>query len=354
MTRYFNEYLFLGGIDSSQCTFQGVDPKEYAAASAEEKQQLANVYGILSVGNSPKFYSPTRPENWSVDFSAVVAGYLSDGVPRFTWLKPRAETEMQRAIDVVANFLRYLLQHDVCNEYKDDVTNALGLCARAKEELPLIQKAIGKANCQFNEATARVFKDGKTFEYVQKYPRKDPLTTDEGIFALGVVFFGPRDVYHQMKSLKVVHTVGVEEACSLEILSVHPLDDMARDAGKLYGQISNVGDGVHTGIIRCKHVFIRDDLCRGDAAEEVPDRVEELMIEESLLEFLRPGCIIRVTLANLNIGLKYMTNLPQILPSFYRFLPQTMMRNYKPPRRNERPAPSALDPAGGDDQDAEE
>ncbi|MBE3050408.1 hypothetical protein IMZ48_49525, partial [Candidatus Bathyarchaeota archaeon] len=353
LTRYFNEYLFLGGIESGQRAFQGIDPRDYAKASAEEKQQLGGVFG--AIGENPRFYNPGRPENWSVDFSAVVAGYLSEGVPRLTWLKPKAEIEMQRAVEVVANFLRYLLQHDVCNEYKDDITNALVLCERAKEELPLIKNAIAKTPCRFNDATTRVFEGGKEFEYTQAHMRKEPMTADEGIFSLGMVFFGPRDVYEQLKTLKIVRAVGREEPCTLEILSVHPVDDNARGAGKIYGKVSKVGDGVATGIIRCKHIFIRDDLCHGDAPEETPpDRVEELMVDEGLLEFLRPGCIICVSLAELNIGLKYMVNLPEILPSFHRFLPQRMMRAYKPPRRNERPAPSALDPAGEEDQDAEE
>lgn len=355
LIRYFNEYLFLGGIDASQRSFQGVDPKEYAAASAEEKQQLANAYGVLGTGENPKFYSPTTGEHWSIDFSAVVAGYLSEAVPRLTWHNRKAEEETQRAIDVVANFLRYILQHDVCNEYKDEVTNALGLCNKAKEELPLVLSAVSNIPCRFNEAATRVFRDGKKFEYIPAHRRKERLTDDEGVFAFCVVFFGPRDAYHQLKHLKLVHKVGQEEPCSLKILTVEPLGENTRETAALYGKYSGVGDRVHTGIIRCEHVFISDDLCRGDAMEATPDRIEVLMVEENLLQYLRPGTLIRVSLAELNIGLKYMINLPEILPSFYRFLPQTLMRYYKKPRPNRRPAPSALDPVDdGKDPEAQE
>lgn len=354
LIRYFNEYLFLGGIDTSQNAFQGVDQKTYAEASPEEKQQLANVYGIFRAGEDPKFYSPSKPEHWTVDFSAVVAGYLSEGVPHLTWHMKNADDEVQRAIGVVANFLRYLLQHDVCNEYKDDITNALGLCNKAKEDLPRMFKAMSKVPCRFNDAASNVFKDGKQFEYIQEHLRKEPLTIDEEIFSLGVVFFGPSNVFHRLKSLKFVQAVGNEEPCSLEILSTSPIDETARQTGKLYGKMCNIGDSIQAGIIRCKHILVRDEFSHGETMEDIPDTIEELVIEEELLKFLRPGDIIRVSLAELNIGLKYMMNLPRILPSFYRFLPQSLMRHYKPPRPNERPAPSALDTAGGEDEDTED
>lgn len=313
------------------------------------------MYGILSAGDSPRFYSATRPEHWSVDFSAVVSGYLSEAVPRLTWNNHKAEEETQRAIDVVANFLRYIIQHDVCNEYKDDVTNALSLCDQAKEELPLVLKAVNNIPCQFNKAVVRVFEDGKKFEYVGGDLRKELLTPDQQIFAHGLLFSSPRDVYRRLKDLKIVHTVGQEESCSLKIITIDQLDENARQTAAVYGKYSGGSNSVYTGVIRCEHVFIRDDLCRGDAPEVTHDRIEVLMVEEDLLQYLRPGTIIRVTLAELNIGLKYMVNLPEILPSFYRFLPQVLMRHYKAPRPNERPAPSALDPVGEqEDPEAQE
>ena len=284
-----------------------------------------------------------------MNFSAVAAGYLSEAIPRLTWHNHKAEEETQRAIDVVANFLRYIIQHDVCNEYKDDVTNALSLCDRAKKELPLVFKAVNKIPCQFNEAIARVFKDGKKFKYVGGNLRKEPLTPDQRIFALGVLFSGPRNVYRRLKDLRVVHTVGQEEPCSLKILTIEQLDENVRETAKFYGEHSGASESTSTGVIRCKHIFIRDDLCRGDAMEVIPERIEVLIVEENLLQCLRPGTIIRVTLAELNIGLKYMVGLPEILPSFYRFLPQVLMRHYRTPRPNERPAPSALDPVDEDE-----
>lgn len=356
LVHYFDEYLFLGGIDASQRAFQGVDPKEYAAATAEEKQQLSNVYGIHGTGDNPKYYSPSKPEHWSVDFSAVVAGYLSEGIPCLTWGHCNAETEMQRAIDVVANFLRYLLQHDVCNEYKDDITNALALCERGREELPLLHGVIKRLPCLFNQATAEVAKSGTNI-----MEGNEPPTDDEAVFRFGLSFFGPKDACKKLETLKVVRTVA-ETPCSLEIISIHPPDERTVQLTKVFGVTTEVRDAIKAGVIRCKHVRIRDELCRGDAEPELPDRVEVLVIQSFILDLLRPGFIIRVTIGELNIGLKYMVNLPEILPSFYRFLPQLLMRKYKVPAPNPRPAPSALGPVVEDcldrdqdqDRDAED
>ncbi|SPN99687.1 uncharacterized protein DNG_02538 [Cephalotrichum gorgonifer] len=360
LVRYFDEYLFLGGIDSHQRDFQGVDPKEYAAATAEEKRQLANVYGIHGAGDNPKFYNPAQPENWSVNFSAVVSGYLSEGVRRVAWHKDNAEAETPRAIGVVENFLRYILQHDVCNEYKDDITNALELCERGREELPLTLKASGRIPCEFNAAAAKIFEGGREFEFNPKQELKEEMTEVEEVFVYSLVFFGPREVYDQLKSLRVVRIVN-KEPCSLKILSITLPSEREIRMSHLYRGCRGGVGGVNCGVIRFKHVLVRDDLCRGNVEQVVPDRIEELIVEERLLELLRPGFIIRVTLAELNIGLKIMTNLPEILPSFYCFLPQIMMRYYKAPCPNPRPAPSALGPVdrdgegvSGKDEDVEE
>lgn len=348
MIRYFDEYLFLGGIDASQRAFQGVDPKEYAAATTEEKQQLSNVYSIHGSSDNPKYYTPSKPEHWSVDFSAVVAGYLSEGIPYLTWTHRDAEIEIQRATDVVVNFLRYLLQHDVCNEYKDDITNALALCERGREELPLVHGVIKKLPCLFNQATAEVAKSGTNI-----MEGDEPPTDEEAVFRFGLSFFGPKDACKKLESVKVVRTVA-EEPCSLEIISIHPPDERTVQMTRVFGVTTEVRDAISAGVIRCKHVCIRDELCRGDAEPELPDRIEVLVIQSFIVDFLRPGFIIRVTLGELNIGLKYMANLPEILPSFYRFLPQSLMRKYKVPAPNPRPAPSALGPTVEDVWDVEE
>ena len=309
---------------------------------------MSNVYGIHCFGDNPKYYSPSKPENWSVDFSAVVAGYLSEGIPYLTWTRYNAEIEMQRAIDVVANFLRYLLQHDVCNEYKDDITTALALCERGKEELPLVHGALQKLPCLFNQATSEVAKSGANI-----MEGDEPSTDAEAVFRFGLSFFGPRDACKKLESLKVIRTVA-EEPCSLEIISIHPPEERTVQLTGIFGVTTEVRDATKAGLIRCKHVHIRDELCRGAAEPKLPNRIEVLVIQSSILDLLRPGFIIRVTLGELNIGLKYMVNLPEILPSFYRFLPQSLMRKYKVPAPNPRPAPSALGPGVEDYQNDQE
>ena len=169
----------------------------------------------------------------------------------------------------------------------------------------------------------------------------------------GLSFFGPKDACKKLESVKVVRTVA-EEPCSLEIISIHQPDERTVQMTRVFGVTTEVRDAISAGVIRCKHVCIRDELCRGDAEPELPDRIEVLVIQSFIVDFLRPGFIIRVTLGELNIGLKYMANLPEILPSFYRFLPQSLMRKYKVPAPNPRPAPSALGPMVEDVWDVEE
>jgi hypothetical protein len=55
-----------------------------------------------------------------------------------------------------------------------------------------------------------------------------------------------------------------------------------------------------------------------------------------------------LTIRQLDNGFRFVNNLVHIVPSFYTFLPQELMRYFKPPRANERPGPSIHSPSGGE------
>jgi hypothetical protein len=73
----FDRYMFLGGIESSQRQFSGSSPQDIKeAGSAEDVVQITARAAIHSGTSSTKFYDPTKPEHWVVDFEAIVKGFL--------------------------------------------------------------------------------------------------------------------------------------------------------------------------------------------------------------------------------------------------------------------------------------
>ena len=72
----FNKYLFLGGIDSSQRQFTGMAHDTEALAEADTEQIRTMTAGDFVGGHGNRFYDASKPEDWEVDFEAVVKGYL--------------------------------------------------------------------------------------------------------------------------------------------------------------------------------------------------------------------------------------------------------------------------------------
>lgn len=72
----FDKYLAIGGIDSSQRMFQGIDPSELKDLTNEEIRQLTARDAIHHGGASVKFYDSDSPGAWTVDFAIIVKGFL--------------------------------------------------------------------------------------------------------------------------------------------------------------------------------------------------------------------------------------------------------------------------------------
>lgn len=78
-----------------------------------------------------------------------------------------------------------------------------------------------------------------------------------------------------------------------------------------------------------------------------PGKPISLYMDHNVLEHLSIGMKMRVTVCKLNLGdegLEFIKEVAELLPSFYVFLPQSLMMHYKPPKPDTRPPPSAEDP----------
>ena len=75
----FNRYLNLGGIDTSPRMFTGTAGMEKSGAFGEDVTR-SDIRAIeandVIYSTSSRYYNPSQSQDWEVDFTGVVAGYL--------------------------------------------------------------------------------------------------------------------------------------------------------------------------------------------------------------------------------------------------------------------------------------
>lgn len=75
-----------------------------------------------------------------------------------------------------------------------------------------------------------------------------------------------------------------------------------------------------------------------------PGKPISLYLDHAVLDHLVVGMKLRLAICETDMGLEFIKECHEVLPSFHVFLPQTLMMNWKPPRLNDRLPPSAEDP----------
>jgi len=104
---------------------------------------------------SSRYYDPTEPEKWVVDFEGVVKAFISHTAPRrFPFA---TDKEIAQVCVVIKNFLNYLLTHGVCTEYTKEVLAARDIANLAEEELSCISKLRLMLPGDFNIAASTLF-----------------------------------------------------------------------------------------------------------------------------------------------------------------------------------------------------
>lgn len=341
---YFNEYLFLGGVDTSPSPFSGQDPralKDQGLTPAEIREAAAtDTIHTNNMTAGDKFYSGDR-EHWSVDFTGVVSGFLSLPLCTITGLEKES---LNLCVSLVENFLRYVLMHDVCPEYGSDVYSALDVCAKAREEWPTIQKLEAALPGQFNLACAMHWHTLSNDDWVPFGGFKDPAHA-EAALAASLASLDPSEHIHA--AYRSVDKVPTREFdCGFEVQEVHQVsEEIVSQYKRLkFGSNSHV---VPVGTVRLSKTTIEDGWQHPATDTTAPDEVS-LHLENSILQHIAPGLKLELTLVEVGVGAYYIKTLRQALPSFYKFLPQQLMRVWKPLRKHDRPAPSVHDHADGE------
>ncbi|KAF9872294.1 argonaute siRNA chaperone complex subunit Arb1 [Colletotrichum karsti] len=387
-TQPFNQYLFLGGVDTSPRLFGGNTDQDVQDMTPDERRTATATDVVYNSGGGSRFYSADDPEGWDVDFAGVVAGFLSENLAASTsWDYLR----MGKAIGIIENFLNYVLQHDVCPEYADNIRHALSYCDRAKIDLPLTHQALISFPGQFNLAMCELFCPDFFFinegegegegDNLASFKRRDdfnPAAVAKLALAVGVVHMGVDKVKAGMMlravdniekakttdeaSVKVPKVLG-EENCSMEVADIHRApkslceaiggirvgDDMTYGftaMGKLVLRPCIIQDGYDHGDDGSIEATKANDGAdeRTDVEAGTSDVLHTFIVDDDILGRLQPGFKMQLCIVHLDNGVSFIKQVRSIFVAWHTFLPQNLMAHFKEPVANDRPAPSVANP----------
>ncbi|KAI0408977.1 hypothetical protein F4802DRAFT_616747 [Xylaria palmicola] len=342
----FDKYLFLGGIDASPRQFTGVtgDRDAMEEADAEEIRTMTAVDFVG--GSGGRFYDNSKSQEWEVDFEAIAKGFFSRTLTDWYMYD---EVAIKIAADLVRNFLNYVLMHDVCPEYTDDVMAARNICDIAPAELRYMNELILGLPGVFNSAARSLFCDGKV-SHLDKDENYDALVQ----FRLTALLWSLSEKTKQCKekilqaedptTIKVVST----REGTYQVLAVER--PRRKDKKVVDEQLTAMKLAVKlkpAGLIRVVPSIIEHGWGNMPRPEEVDFRdteKEEFVLEDELLASVEVGMKMHLTVCELNIGLSFIKEVHDVRVSFDTFLPQYLMTNWKEPVPNERPPPSIHNP----------
>ncbi|CAJ2514095.1 Uu.00g022140.m01.CDS01 [Anthostomella pinea] len=345
-TQMFNKYLFLGGIDSSprQFTGMGLDKEGLEEADAD---QIRSMTAVDFVGNAgSRFYDGTVTEHWEVDFEAIVKGFLSRFIPDLYMHDPKAN---QTAADLIKNFLNYVLMHDACPEYTENIMAARQVCEIAPTELMYMHELTVELPGPFNIAARILFCDGLVSEMDKPEALGAWFNFRLTVLVWNTINAEAKTKVMQCEDPKSIHVVDTKEQTYMVVDTERP---RRKDKKMVEEQLEESGQGgkiLPAGFIR----VIPTIIAHGYGNLPRPDEVdldlsegneERFILEDVYLAKLENGMKIRMTVCELNVGLRFIKEVHDLRVTFDTFLPQYLMANWKDPVPNERPPPSVNDP----------
>jgi hypothetical protein len=261
---------------------------------------------------------------------------------------------IQIAARLVENFLNYVLHHDVCPEYADNVKQAKDICNEAVDQITRCFKLIWDGVGDFNIACQTLFDTGKrkvfdpdSIRNPLDMPRDQAtrifftsLGAHDSIFSkfMGVdpQRLGDIEVVDEVKQ-----TFEVVEICE-------PTEEQMSCYLGVLNAASQTGEVKPCGVLTVKPVSIEDGWDRGcvSGPAEGIGPLEQFFLEWDIMKTLTVGMKLKLAVCFLSVDFKYIKAFLDVRPRYYKFIAQELMVNYKEPVPNERPAPSAENPGG--------
>ena len=305
--------------------------------------------------------------NCPVDFHL----HSSSRVPQLYYLSSvNAVKDVKAKTNVIRNFLKYLLHHDVCPEYKSQVIAACDICNLTDQELPKTMKAQSYFPGDFQTACSEIFGG----IYQGKYAKNPHWAPDAESYAgmspedahrtfkIGLAAQASDEVtkrYREQNAAGNLETLKVYNAC-LEITELLPADDGIR---RFYAKHPAAKGLSALGRLKAKSWDPPFKPFRDLTAEErlaetkFPMELYEFFVEDYVLDDCFVGMKFETTVHDLSFGLKFFDNISGVFCSFYGTIPNERLIGWRKPEdellapREKNIVTSALeDVVGGEEE----
>ena len=249
---------------------------------------------------------------------------------------------------MVRNFLNYLLHHDVCPEYKDQINAARVSCDRAEKELWVIAQLSDQMPGDFNKACSTIFGGFYESSYTQDQTWAQGVELHFGMrpetarkmFKTGLAAQGTDETIEQFQRQESEQSVHVTSTLTtgLEVTEIifadaeiRALYDDQKMGSKCLGRMkARTWDNPAAA---------GEDLTEEEEATAAPKEIKtyEFWVEDSLLQKLCVGMKFETTVRQLSFGISYLDAITATYCSFYQVLPNEKYlgwreHEYLPPR----------------------
>ena len=259
--------------------------------------------------------------------------------------------EIKLAVGVILNFLNYLLYHDVCPEYQDQIDASKAICRLAERELWAIELVKGDLPGDFNRACSRLFggifatdlsHDMGNAEWDNAFDSQGtralrPQLTSKA-FKVGLVANADSRTFALYEALSKAGSIQVTSVKELQLV-ITEIIPSTLEIQTLYHR--DIAKGLKPlGILKAKTwhgpCVINDDLTVEEEAEMegselAPIEIYEFWVEDHVLRNCFIGLKMEATVRELNIGIKYFDAVSGIYCSFFRVVANELTDGWKEP-----------------------
>ncbi|KAL4872627.1 hypothetical protein BDV12DRAFT_210521 [Aspergillus spectabilis] len=329
----FTGYLIYGGINVGPKMFAGTDDRDLKKM---DKDEILQARGRTTINQ--------EFSHLTIDFNAVVKGFLTSRFPFY--YNPYDEDMVKLATVTIRSFLTYILYHDVCPEYKENIDEARKSCDLAAGELWKNQQLMVGGPGDFNTACSTLFGGFQHDLYVENNQWKNPkvdkvqMTRDiaQKVVKFGLAVAGSDELsfsYLEMSKTGSLTVKKLEDIHGFEVTGVQFLDESQREIYQTEAPDLNPV-GLLYGTTYWDPGEPEYDLSpaeREEWAERGRQRKElTFFLEESLLALCYPGIKIIAPIWELSCGFHYFEDTVKVYSSMYTPLANEFMIGWKKPR----------------------
>ncbi|KAL8737081.1 MAG: hypothetical protein Q9181_002037 [Wetmoreana brouardii] len=336
----FDKYMKFGGISAG--------PKQFGGGlTARDMSDMDTADIALAKATHFVELEKFGEEAYEVDFEACVKAFFSSIMPSIYDLTGvDGEKNIRFKTNVIRNFLNYLLHHDVCQEYKDQIYAARNICDLADKELPMTMRAQSFFPGDFQTACSQIFGGSCSGRFAQNPGWATELETDFAMhpdlarqtFKIGLATQTSDELsktYMEQSNALDIQTTKVNDI-ALEVTELLPASSEVK---KFYEKHEAAKGLKSLGRLKVKtwrppHAMPQDLTEEEELAEadsEKPTETYEFLVEDYVLDDCFVGMKFEATVRQLSFGLKFFDAFTGVYCSFYDILPNELVSHWKKP-----------------------